>query len=95
MRLERQRHSLIHLADRLNEAIEKEMAARGESPPTLAIARRLERAAAMYAKATLGEMARRTWRIAGVCYAARQDAINANRCNSEAEQIPNCEVDAE
>jgi hypothetical protein len=95
MRLERRRRSLIHRADQLNEAANKELTERGEGPPTLAIARRFERAAAMYAKATLGEMARSTWRIAGVCYAARQDTENANRCMREADQIPTYEVNAE
>ena len=88
MRTEGQRHVLLHTADRLYELTMQAMTARGDHPPTLAIASRFERAAKLYTKASLGEMARRTWSSAAVCYAARGDEVNTKRCQSNAEQIP-------
>jgi hypothetical protein len=88
MRLDRRRHVLICTADRLQALTQRALQERGESPPTLAIAKRFERVAALYSKATLGEMARQAWRYATICYAARGDAKNAERCASSAEVIP-------
>jgi hypothetical protein len=79
---------MLHTADHLYDSTIKEMEDRGKHPPTLAIASRFERAAKLYAKATLGEMARRTWNSAAVCYFARGDEANAKRCIQHAEQIP-------
>lgn len=79
---------MLHIADRLYELTTQSMEARGNRPVTLVIASRFERAAKLYAKATLGEMARRAWNSAAVCYVSRGDEDNAKRCVSHADQIP-------
>lgn len=79
---------MLHAADRLYDSTMQSTQARGNQPMTLAIASRFERVAKLYAKATLGEMARRAWNSAAVAYVSRGDEDNAKRCVGHAERIP-------
>lgn len=79
---------MLHTADHLYELMMQALEARGNRPMTLVIASRFERVAKLYAKASLGEMARRAWNSAALCYFSRGDEANAKRCLGHAEQIP-------